>query len=630
MKEKALIITDEKACVGCNQCIRHCPIFDANTAYIKDGENKVRINPDKCIHCGKCIDVCEHNARDYIDDTEEFFNDLKSGKKISVLAAPAIRINFANYKKLFGYLKSLGIKFFYDVSFGADITVWAYLKYIKEYNINSIIAQPCPTVVNYIEKNNLDLLNSLCKVQSPLLCSATYIKKYLKEDSSLAFLSPCIAKKDEIMNETSHGFVNYNVTFKKLSDYIINNNIDLNKYEEVNFSDDNGLGFLFSRPGGLKENIQAYDENLWVRQIEGQEVVYDYLDEYGERVKKSLQVPNVIDALNCEFGCNIGTGAVKEEVFIDDIDAKFNNIKKEKNKKEISKIHKKFDKELNLKDFLRDYKVKSEEKVKEPSNAEYEEIFKEMLKYTQNSRSINCSACGYVNCNGMAKAIYNDLNVKENCINYNKSILKNEKRNVENKNEEIRKALEEVNKLNEQKIRDAEKLKENVNQIIESIQEIAEGNTENVITISNIVSETEELNDTAKILEKNIEEMKEKIKMVNESSNRIVGIASQTNLLSLNASIEAARAGEAGKGFAVVASEVGKLAEESSGTASATIKEQSDMNDIIETISKVSEILKEKSEKLREAIDNMSAIVEETTAKEEEISSVASSLINEK
>ena len=91
------------------------------------------------------------------------------------------------------------------------------------------------------------------------------------------------------MNETSHGFVNYNVTFKKLSDYIINNNIDLNKYEEINFNDNNGLGFLFSRPGGLKENIQAYNENLWVRQIEGQEVVYDYLDEYGERVKKTYK-----------------------------------------------------------------------------------------------------------------------------------------------------------------------------------------------------------------------------------------------------------------------------------------------------------------------------------------------------
>lgn len=87
-------------------------------------------------------------------------------------------------------------------------------------------------------------------------------------------------------------------------------------------------------------------------------------------------------------------------------------------------------------------------------------------------------------------------------------------------------------------------------------------------------------------LGKKVEEAK-RVTQINDLTQSIIDIASQTGLLALNANIEAARAGEHGRGFSIVAQEVAKLADESSNTASE-IKEAS--SEIIKTVEELMQV----------------------------------------
>ena len=112
----------------------------------------------------------------------------------------------------------MGAKRIIGVSFGADITTWAYINYITKNQFTGGISQPCPAVVNYIEMYAPELLPKLMPVHSPMMCAAIYAKKYLHITDKLAFISPCIAKKNEIFDPDTDGYVSYNVTFDHLMD----------------------------------------------------------------------------------------------------------------------------------------------------------------------------------------------------------------------------------------------------------------------------------------------------------------------------------------------------------------------------------------------------------------------------
>ncbi len=425
-----MIVKPEK-CVGCNACIRSCPAPDANiTVKIGEGKFITRVDPDRCIACGECIRACKHDARDYIDDTEDAMNAIAREEKLIVMVTPEIKTAFpTKWKGILDWFRSKGCSV-YDTSFGADICTWAHMRALETGQLSTFITQPCSAVVKYIELYQPKLLTNLSPFHSPVSCSVIYVKEYQRRDNPIAVLSACISKKTEFA-ET--GLVDFSVTYKRLMEYFDRNDIRIasNPVEDYTYKFDDiqgELGSIYSRPGGMRDNLLEHMPDLNVTVSDGTQKVYRELEMYAKMPEQKL--PQIFDVLSCEYGCNMGPASGSDQSCFETLKTMHDIEDEARARRKTTggmfrntedKLFRRFDEELKISDFLRSYKPTKPSVL--PSDAQLEPIFASMDLITEKERCTDCSACGYKSCRDMATAIFRGLNMPENCIQHTKKAL---------------------------------------------------------------------------------------------------------------------------------------------------------------------------------------------------------------
>lgn len=419
---KGLIRTTSN-CIGCNRCVSECPLEGALVSVLTNGESYIKVDGDRCIACGRCLTSCPHNAIEYVDDTDEFFLALGAGEEIALVVSPVFYMQFSREAvKILGWLKSLGVTRIYNSAYGGDIAVWCALKKLGRSTDQEYYSPNCPAMLRYYERYQSTIRQKLLPVWTPEVCTAIYAKKYKKETAKFAYLSPCIASKEDFSDGVNEPWIDFNVTLSHLVKHF--EGVDFEPYYAQADLGDYYLGGLFPVEGGYKINLTNFlPKDQTVLSIDAATESIHLLEAHESEV--GYAHPVMIETLSCQHGCMNGPGVCGEYFSIGKLVDYTHTVAHNVNKfgKQVGdpverqrRFSYRFE-ELRLEDFLREFPDNYHQPFVVPEDI-YDEVFTVLQKYTDESRKIDCGSCGYGTCRKMAHAMAYGYTKKQNCVHF--------------------------------------------------------------------------------------------------------------------------------------------------------------------------------------------------------------------
>jgi Na+-translocating ferredoxin:NAD+ oxidoreductase RNF subunit RnfB len=291
-----LITISQVNCKDCYKCVRFCPVKAIRVVH-----GHAEVVEDRCLHDGKCVEVCPQHAKHVRSDVELVRAVLASGRPVIASVAPAALGVFGDdLPRILGGLKALGFARVEETARTAE----AVARRTAAHAANSdrpIIGTACPAVVSLVEKYYPQYLAHLAPVASPMAAHARLLHEEHGADAAVVFIGPCVAKK----NAAGQGEIAAALTFDEVRDWLAN--AGLTACEPASYDNPPvGVAGLFPLPSGMLRTAELPSDLLAsdVATASGLPEVMALLDELP-----GLRGVRLIDALACPGGCLQGPGA---------------------------------------------------------------------------------------------------------------------------------------------------------------------------------------------------------------------------------------------------------------------------------------------------------------------------------